>query len=99
MNIQQNLKVIFGYFIVLIAAVFVLNSIDKVEIFGYLFKTSIVILFLSLVFVNRGLFQNIKEKVLRYLVVCVFTSLLTTVVGYIALVLSVNFGFMLGWQL
>lgn len=98
-NSKQNFKIIFGYLIVNLSLVFITDFIDKACVFSDLYIASTVVLFFLLIFVNRALFPNINIVFFRYLAIAACIGLLTIVVGFVALVLSVNVGLELGWQL
>ena len=65
----------------------------------YILILFVVLYFMATIYINKGLFINVKNNYLRYLLVIVLCSLLTVAVGFIAFVIMVNFDLAIGGHL
>jgi len=98
-SLSKNIKVALVYLSILLLSVFIAEKSGKIFIFGYIYKASIVVFFLTSLYVNRDLFMNVKKNYLRYLLIAILCSSITFLFGYIALIIAVNFDLALGGSL
>ncbi|MGE5809765.1 MAG: hypothetical protein ACM32I_11620, partial [Nitrospirota bacterium] len=71
----------------------------KEYIFGYVFKISIAIFFLTSVFLNKVFFVKIDRVYLRYGLLIVSCGIASLVYGFLAFTIAVNFHFAIGGRL
>ncbi len=94
-----NIKGALIYLSVLLICTFLLEKTGKMFIFGYIFKPSLVIYFITSIYLNRALFINIKNAYIRYLLILIVCISITLLVGYIGLVIAINFNLTIGGSL
>lgn len=95
-NLLKNLKAALAYLSVLLLSIFVAEKIGRLFIFGYIFKAALIILFLVSVYMNRNAFMHVKKNYLRYSLIAILCLSITMLLGYISLVIAVNFNLAIG---
>lgn len=98
-DLAKNIKVAFVFLVVLLLSVLIAEKSGNIFIFRYIYKASLVIFFLTSLYVNRSLFINVKKNYLRYFLILILCSSITFLFGYIALIIAVNFDLALGGSL
>lgn len=98
-NLLKNIKVALVYLSVLLLSVVVAEKVGRLFIFGYIFKASLIILFLVLVYVNRNAFVHVKKNYLRYSLIAILCLSITLLLGYLGLIIAVNFNLAIGGSL
>jgi hypothetical protein len=95
----KNIKATLIYFGALLLSIFVTEKSGKPYIFGYIFKSSLIVFFLVSVYINRNSFMNVKKIYLRYFLIAILCIALTLLLGYIGLIIAVNFNLSIGGSL
>ena len=95
----KNIAVTIIYLIMLLLVDFVTVKNGKEIYFGYAYKLSLPMFFITALFVNKRLFAKIGSLSLRYLLVIILCGLLTLMFGLIAITVAVNFHFAIGGRL
>lgn len=86
----KNGGVVLLYLSSLLLFTLFINKIGMTYFFGRIYYVSLIMLFLASVYINRNSFMNVESIYLRYFVTGVFCVVLTLVLGYIALIATVN---------
>ena len=88
-SIKRNIILDAAYIVFVILAIVLANAVGHTYVFGYIFKISIVLLFIITVLIN---IKNITffSNSLNYLIVICFSAISTALIGYLSFVLAVN---------
>jgi hypothetical protein len=77
-------------------------AVEKYELIflkKYILILFLVLFFATSVYINKGMFKNIKINYIRYLLIIIICSLITAVIGFLAFVILVNFDLAIGGRL
>ncbi len=89
----------FIYLCSILSVILIAEKSGKIFYFGYVFKASLIILFLISFYLNRDLFKNIKNKYLKYFFLFFLSSLMTLLLGYLVLIIAINFNLSMGGKI
>jgi len=88
-SLKNILKVGLTLFCLLLLVGFFAEKAGKIALFGPVFKGTLVVFFLSSLYLNRKLFDNMRS-IVRYTLIIFLSGLFTFIFGFLSLVVFVN---------
>lgn len=89
LSIKRNIILNTAYVFIVILTMVLANAGGHPYVFGYIFKISIVLLFIVTVLINIKNITTFSNS-LNYMIVLFFSAISAALIGYLSFVLAVN---------